>query len=125
MNSIWMLVLIFGIVMFFLTFIQGPKLLSIIKEKKSKNLALIGMLGGWGIIILIGIARTNAIIFPHPVWLFVLIFSIVMLFMSIIELPRWSKYVPTKSSKMFILVSVLGCWGCLILIAMARAGFLN
>lgn len=59
MHPVWTFVMVFSIVMAFLSFSEGPKLLKNIEDKKTKAYALIGLISVWGVIALLAIEKAG------------------------------------------------------------------
>lgn len=56
------------------------------------------------------------------IWFGVAMLSVVMFFVSFYEIPRLIRTSLPKGTKVYITISVMGIWGFLMLLALAKAG---
>lgn len=61
----------------------------------------------------------------HPVWLFLMVFSCIMLVISFYEGKSVTKNIEKKSTKIYIQIALMAFWGVLILLALDKAGYLQ
>ncbi|HRG61585.1 MAG TPA: hypothetical protein PLP75_01055 [Burkholderiales bacterium] len=59
----------------------------------------------------------------HPGWTFIMIFSTAMLAISFYEGPKLLRKIDSKSTRIYALISIIGIWGALLLLAVEKAGF--
>ena len=59
----------------------------------------------------------------HPVWTFVMVFSIIMAFISFYEGPKLLKNIEDKKTKAYALIGLISVWGVIALLANEKAGF--
>ena len=58
----------------------------------------------------------------HPVWTFIMIFSTAMFAISFYEGPKLLRKIESKSTRTYVLISIIGIWGALLLLAVEKAG---
>ncbi len=59
----------------------------------------------------------------HPVWTFIMVFSIIMAFISFYEGPKLLKNIEDKKTKAYALIGLISVWGVIALLAIEKAGF--
>lgn len=59
----------------------------------------------------------------HPVWTFIMVLSIIMVFISFYEGPKLLKNIESKKSKAYALIGIISVWGVIALLAIEKAGF--
>lgn len=59
----------------------------------------------------------------HPVWTFIVILSIVMVFVSYLEGSKILKNITDKRTKAYALISMISVWGVILLVALEKSGF--